>query len=43
MKTSNHAHTSRAGLQHDGGDASRGANSTGGENGHGHSIQNPFE
>src|SRR5438445_1555549 len=41
-ETSPHAHTSRARLQN-GGDASRSADSTCGENGHRHSIQNPRE
>src|SRR4029077_8222665 len=41
-ETSTHAHTGCARLQH-GGDASRTANSTGGENRHGHRIQHPFE
>src|SRR5882762_617772 len=41
-EASPHANTSRTRLQH-GGDASRSANSTRGENRHGHRIQTPFE
>ena len=41
-ETSTHAYASRARLQY-GGDASRRANSTRGENRHGHRIQNPCE